>query len=296
MIFMDHMMPGMDGIEAAVAIRALGGSCESVPIIALTANAVSGMKEMFLQNGLNDFLSKPIDPGKLESILRKWLPGEKQRSAGAHAPHEKPLALFEIGGLNVKKGLVLTGGTEAGYRTVLGQYCRDVESRMGFLGFSYAERDLKNFITQVHALKSVLASIGASELSRTAAALEDAGDGGDMEYIRTYAGGFCQKLSELNARVRAALETETGKTSGRERDVLDDGMLTKLKDALVREDIGEVNNILHELAGKFFDEETAHALSAIDDLVLVSDFEDAIEALGDLIESRRAEARRLSCP
>ncbi|MDR2522859.1 MAG: response regulator [Synergistaceae bacterium] len=299
-IFMDHMMPGMDGIEAAAAIRALGGSRESVPVIALTANAVSGMKEMFLQSGLNDFLSKPIDPGKLESVLRKWLPREKQQSAGAHAPHnpphKTPLALFEISGLNVKKGLVLTGGTEAGYRTVLGQYCRDVESRMEFFDFSYAERDLKNFITQVHALKSVLASIGASELSRTAAALEDAGDGGDMEYIRTYAGVFCQNLSELNARVRAALETETGKTPGGERDILDDGMLTKLKDALVKENIGEVNNILHDLAGKFFDEETTHALSAIDDLVLVSDFEDAIEALDDLIESRGAEARRLSCP
>ncbi|MDR1309076.1 MAG: response regulator [Deltaproteobacteria bacterium] len=75
-IFMDHMMPGMDGLEATAAIRDLpeGGD---VPIVALTANAISGVREMFLANGLNDFLSKPIDPLKLESMLFKWIPKEK---------------------------------------------------------------------------------------------------------------------------------------------------------------------------------------------------------------------------
>ncbi|MDR1109721.1 MAG: response regulator [Deltaproteobacteria bacterium] len=75
-IFMDHMMPGMDGLEATAAIRNLpeGGD---LPIVALTANAISGVREMFLANGLNDFLSKPIDPLKLESMLFKWIPKEK---------------------------------------------------------------------------------------------------------------------------------------------------------------------------------------------------------------------------
>jgi CheY-like chemotaxis protein/nitrogen-specific signal transduction histidine kinase len=75
-IYMDHMMPEMDGLEATAAIRALPGQAQ-VPIVALTANAVSGVKEMFLSSGLNDFLSKPIDPLKLESTLYKWIPKEK---------------------------------------------------------------------------------------------------------------------------------------------------------------------------------------------------------------------------
>ena len=88
LILMDHMMPGMDGIEAVSRIRAMEiGLWEKgelpqqakVPIIALTANAVSGTKEMFMNNGFNDFLSKPIDINKLNEILEKWIPKEKQR-------------------------------------------------------------------------------------------------------------------------------------------------------------------------------------------------------------------------
>jgi PAS domain S-box-containing protein len=83
-IFMDHRMPEMDGIETTQHIRAYGGEdpyYKDVPIIALTADAVSGVKEMFLENGLNDFLSKPIDTIKLNSVLEKWIPREKQHGS-----------------------------------------------------------------------------------------------------------------------------------------------------------------------------------------------------------------------
>jgi CheY-like chemotaxis protein len=70
-IFMDHMMPGMDGVEAAAAIRKLEGA--AVPIIALTANAISGMREMFLENGFSDYLSKPIDMAKLDKLIAAWI-------------------------------------------------------------------------------------------------------------------------------------------------------------------------------------------------------------------------------
>jgi len=75
LVFMDHMMPDMDGVEATKIIREIYAN---LPIIALTANAVSGVKEMFFSNGFNDFLSKPIDTINLNSILEKWLPKEKQ--------------------------------------------------------------------------------------------------------------------------------------------------------------------------------------------------------------------------
>ncbi|MDR2461052.1 MAG: transporter substrate-binding domain-containing protein [Deltaproteobacteria bacterium] len=76
LIFMDHMMPGMDGIETTERIRELPGG-KNVPIIALTANAIAGVREMFLSHSMNDFISKPIEHGKLESILMEWLPKEK---------------------------------------------------------------------------------------------------------------------------------------------------------------------------------------------------------------------------
>jgi signal transduction histidine kinase/CheY-like chemotaxis protein len=75
-VFMDHMMPEMDGVEAAKNIRNLGGYGAAVPILALTANAVSGAREMFLANGFNGFLSKPMEPDALAEALLKWLPEE----------------------------------------------------------------------------------------------------------------------------------------------------------------------------------------------------------------------------
>ncbi|MDR2604354.1 MAG: response regulator [Desulfovibrio sp.] len=79
LVLMDHMMPVMDGVDATRAVRELDGErCRAVPVVALTANAVSGMKEMFLKNGFNDFLSKPIDSGELDAVLRKWIPAGKR--------------------------------------------------------------------------------------------------------------------------------------------------------------------------------------------------------------------------
>jgi PAS domain S-box-containing protein len=83
LVFMDHRMPEMDGMEATQLIRGMAEENEyfgTVPIVALTANAVTGTKEMFLQNGFNDFLSKPIDTIKLNTTLEKWIPKEKQKS------------------------------------------------------------------------------------------------------------------------------------------------------------------------------------------------------------------------
>jgi CheY-like chemotaxis protein len=79
MVFMDHMMPGMDGLEATARIRALDKEkIKDLPIVALTANAVSGMKEMFIEKGFNGFLAKPIDVAKLDEALETWIPKEKQ--------------------------------------------------------------------------------------------------------------------------------------------------------------------------------------------------------------------------
>jgi CheY-like chemotaxis protein len=87
LIFMDHMMPGMDGVEATKAIRALNGEgYKTVPIVALTANAVTGMREMFLENGFNDFVSKPIDLACLEGVLSRWLPEEKIKEGRLESP------------------------------------------------------------------------------------------------------------------------------------------------------------------------------------------------------------------
>jgi CheY-like chemotaxis protein len=90
LVLMDHMMPEMDGIEAVSAIRAMGEGFAELPVVVLTAHAVSGMKEMFLSNGFDDFLSKPIETDKLDAILKKWIGAGKQQSVPEDAePTEK---------------------------------------------------------------------------------------------------------------------------------------------------------------------------------------------------------------
>jgi CheY-like chemotaxis protein len=83
LVFMDHMTPGMDGLETVAAIRDLGGYRARLAIVALTANAVSGARERFLENGFDDFLSKPIEFAKLDALLSKWIPRELWRVPGA---------------------------------------------------------------------------------------------------------------------------------------------------------------------------------------------------------------------
>jgi len=200
-ILMDHMMPEMDGIEATAIIRLLEGErFRKVPIVALTANAVVGMREMFIENGFNDFLAKPIDVSKLDEMLSRWIPKEKREqgigtvvskrsevgnthSLQTKTPVPSPQSLIPIPGVDIQKGIAMTGGTVAAYTQVLSMFSKDAEYRMPFLQALPKADSVSAFVTQVHALKSASASIGAAELSAQAAALEAAGKAGDMVFI-----------------------------------------------------------------------------------------------------------------
>jgi CheY-like chemotaxis protein len=105
---MDHMMPGMDGVETVAIMRKQEGG-KDIPIVALTANAIAGMREMFLENGFDDFLSKPIDMHKLNRIMEKWIPLEKQEAAAEKDDADAPpnAALSELEGLNTAHGGVM---------------------------------------------------------------------------------------------------------------------------------------------------------------------------------------------
>jgi len=291
LVLMDHMMPEMDGVETVTAIRALGGRFRELPIAALTANAVSGMKEMFLANGFDDFLGKPIEIPKLNELIERWVPVERRRDPGSEAKEarkeEPPESCFiGIEGLDAARGLVATGGTNAGYRDVLKFYRRDAQARIPFLNAPHAENDLKSFITHAHALKSASASIGATDLSEDAKSLEDAGRRGDMKLIRERVDGFRDRLTALTESLSLALgagqeEEERGKTSNAEIFPI----LLDLKKALETEDVGTADDLLTELSGKPLDEETKDLVLLLSDLVLVSDFTEAGRVIGDFLKA-----------
>jgi CheY-like chemotaxis protein len=288
-VLMDHMMPGMDGIEAAKRIRELdGGRYAKLPIIALTANAISGMREKFLQSGFDDYLAKPIEISRLNAVMEKWLPEEKRVKSVFRAVKEDPARpLIAIEGVDTSRGLAMTGGTVEGYVNVLRLYSRDVRERLVFMReFESSAIDalsslpddssLSAFITQVHALKSASASIGASEISRDAATLETAGKNRDIEVLKSSLSAFCDDLASLADRIDAAISVDS--RDGEELTGHIDDVLWRLRNALISEDVRVVDEILSELQHTP-DTLVSEACSRISDCVLVSDFKKAVEEI-----------------
>ena len=210
LIFMDHMMPEMDGIDTTVAIRNLKGKYyKNVPIVALTANAISGMREMFKAEGMNDYLAKPIEVSKLNSIILNWIPKDKQIKS-IETELEMETSDFEISGINVPLGVKRSGGKLQDYREILKTYVIDGEKRSKEIVECYKNGDFKLFTTYSHALKSASANIGAEDLSREAAELEVAGKNDDIAYIHENHARFVNKLSEIILNVKTYLNSVEG--------------------------------------------------------------------------------------
>ena len=192
LIFMDHMMPEMDGVETVAQIRALSEEniyYKIVPIVALTANAVIGTQQMLLENGFDDFLGKPIDTVKLNAILQRWIPGEKQiasekKAVPDGAGHEcDPVEIIKIAGVDIDKGVALSGGSLEDYMNVLSVFYEDGLQKSGSLRKCLESDDIPLYTIQVHALKSALMIIGATRLSEIAKELETAGKQKDYPFI-----------------------------------------------------------------------------------------------------------------
>ena len=194
-VFMDHMMPDMDGMETTQNIRSLGKKYESLPIIALTANAVFGAKEMFLAHGFNDFLSKPIDIHALNEILTKWMPPEKfeQRPATETATTEttktpsKPLDLLgTISDINLAVGMSHFPDSNF-YLEMAENFHQKIKGKCDRLSTLLSGNDVPNFAIAIHALKSELSTIGAMRLSESAFKLETAAKNGNTDYcLKSY--------------------------------------------------------------------------------------------------------------
>jgi CheY-like chemotaxis protein len=280
------MMPEMDGQEATRAIRALGGSFAELPIAALTANAVAGMREKFLENGFNDFLAKPIDTALLDAVLRKWIPDAKQRSVpegGESAPYEAGETLPAIEGLDMAAGIARIGGAPGRYRELLRVFLTDVEARFGLLEASPDAAGLPAFIIAVHALKSALANIGANALSESAAGLELAGRNGDLALIGGKLASFREGLAALAARIGEALAEADGAGLETAPAPLYLEALAGLQAALEARDTDGLDAALAQLQSLHLAPERREAVAGIARHVLFGDFKKALEAVNALL-------------
>lgn len=185
-VFLDHMMPEMDGVETLHRIRQKPGAYyQKLNVIAFTANAIGGAREMFISEGFNDFIAKPIELSVLDRILRRYIPARKQSIIMANeASGEDFKALEELGkaGIHVNQGIAYCGDQE-GFREIVGIFHAEGARRKALLQQYFEKQDWKNYVIGVHALKSNSRGIGADDLSDLALKLEMAGKENRIDYI-----------------------------------------------------------------------------------------------------------------
>lgn len=304
-IFMDHMMPEMDGIEATAEIRKLGGKKSAIPIVALTANAIVGSREQFMAGQMDDYLSKPIEISPLNEIILRWIPKDKlvrvdTENGGAPAqPERVPLSpllsrLEKKCGLDVRAALGRLAGSEDTYMNILKTFIRNIHSKSAALSRLVSEGNWESFRIEVHAQKSALLNIGAHSLSEDARKLELSASDAKYTYITKNFSDYIEKLSRFYDGVTACLPaSETVKES---RDLATAEQRNRLP-AVLREIIRHVDELenddalekIGELLTISYGAETdaiiKEAGSAIEDF----DYDRAVELLQKLNDSNKLE-------
>lgn len=205
LVFLDHMMPEMDGVETLKRLRKMcTEEGETLTVIAFTANAVSSAREMFLREGFDEFVSKPIEYLELERVLKKVLPKssivfadkdwhDENRYADTATERsmeiktgEEPFHRLENFGINTCAGLQYCRGDKEFYRELLAKFAQDAPQKEQALNELWKKEDLMNYRIMVHALKSSAKMIGADSLSESARKAEEAAKNQDMAYINAH--------------------------------------------------------------------------------------------------------------
>ena len=207
-VFLDHKMPGLDGIETLQEIKKLENNLnKKTPMISLTANAISGAREEYISAGFQDYLTKPIDSRQLENLLTKYLPKEKIQIADEkNSPTEEknfPDWLKKIDDLNINEGIKNCGGFEE-FLSALKIFANSIKDGADEIQNYFDAEDWKNYTTKVHALKSSSRIVGAKNLSDLAKNLEDAGNANNIDEIKNKTAtlieiyrNFAEKLAPL---------------------------------------------------------------------------------------------------
>jgi CheY-like chemotaxis protein/HPt (histidine-containing phosphotransfer) domain-containing protein len=321
-VFMDHMMPGMDGIEAAQAIRKLDGPWfADMPIIALSANAMAGAREAFLAAGMNGFISKPINAGELNAILLTWLPKDKiasveetQKPSKYLEKEQKPNAntscasdtgaadsgngavksgkeaallkeLSGIEGFDTAAGLSHLGDNEPAYIEILRQFCEGFDNSIEKIRQVFAGENWKDYCIELHAIKGVFATIGLDSLSKWALKLELASRGGEYDVCRNETEEFCRAMQSFGDALEktSLMAAEEAVPKTQVELPLLREKLKALRDACFMGDCDAADALSEELKGMSLDPETDRVLGEINALIRYIDYDAAIEKIDGLL-------------
>jgi CheY-like chemotaxis protein len=288
-IFLDHMMPEMDGMETAEAIRKLYKNDESYqgpPIVMLTANAGPEQKDVFLRNGIDDLLEKPIEIKKLDALLERWIPKEKQilpsqnqdNNTGSSAPYVF-YKTIDIPKVNVLSGLNNTGGSMEVYMNILSNFYHEAKDHAEQIKQAAETDNVSLYTILIHGLKGSAGSIGADEFSSFANHIEEEISKGDVTVIPTKTGELLENLHTLTDNIYTVLNQHNGETEARTGISISKPQLQVLKEALIKMDIEMVNKLFMEYSFSHMTIQTRNIITEIEKDVLMFEYEKAIEKI-----------------
>ena len=283
--FIDHMMPDLDGIETLRLIRKMEKNRE-IPAVALTANAISGAREMYLNAGFTDYLSKPIDGAGLEKMLCALLPDEKLQAPdsvcgeeeGQPAGSDNGSALESLKDIDTKEGII-NCGSEEGYLSVLSVFHRTAAFKADEIEEYYRKGDIENYTVKVHALKSSARIIGAGSIFELALSLEEAGNRGDKAYIEANTGRLLDMYRTLDDKL-SFLDRSEDDLPPIGSDTLKEAYQT-IYEIAGSMDYGMMEDMLEKLNGYILPAEDREIISRIEAMLTQLDWDGIIQLAGE---------------
>ncbi|MCL1928096.1 MAG: transporter substrate-binding domain-containing protein [Treponema sp.] len=315
-IFMDHMMPGMDGIEATRIIREEIGTeyAKTIPIIALTANAITGNEEMFLSRGFQAFISKPVEIARLDVIIREWvrdkeqekllvdnqiLPhtrsGQERRSGIDRRNNSVSEQIFDkkrignktITGLDIARGINHFGGREELFIKVLDSYAKNTRPLLETIK-EVGENSLADYAITIHGIKGSSHGIYADMVGARAEALEEAAKAGDFNFVSANNRAFIETAGKLVDDIEELLGT--GMENPRPRkDKPETELLYKVLDACKNYDIEKIDEVMAEIDSYEYESDDGLAVWLRDNIDHLN-YELIVEKLSGLIDKTELQS------
>ena len=292
LILMDQMMPIMDGIETAARIRNLPQKDKkNVPIIALTANAIRGAREMFLEKGFQDYLSKPMNINLLETLLIKYLPDEFIHFVDKEDPSLKVSKNITIAGVDTQAGIKNYNNSVSRYVQVLKYIYDDGGAQIERMENMIANEEYEQYTFETHALKGLALGVGATSLAEKAKELEFAVREGNYEKVKNEAPDLTDEYRRILANIKFVL-VDNGIEIGKDIEVTrgqisvdeERNELASLRESLEMLDMTESDKKISELLKTQSTDEKREKYKKIRAAVREFDYDEAIIIVDEILK------------